>query len=95
MSLATHIEKINLNMLKKGQTAKIIQISESFLKEQSPLPQGELERRLLEMGFTEGTTVTLMHEGPFGKDPIVVLIRSCQLIALRKKEAEAIFVQFI
>ena len=88
--------KLNqLNLLKKGQKAQIIEISELNLNEQSPLPEGELERRLLEMGFSEGSEVTLVHEGPFGKDPIVVLLRACHLIALRRKEAAAIKVSLI
>lgn len=81
-----------LSTLKKGQKAHIVQISESNLSQESVLPQGELERRLLEMGFSEGSEVTLLHEGPFGKDPIVVRLHSCHLIALRKKEASAILV---
>ena len=85
--------QLQLSQLQKGQTAQIIEISESFLHGESILPQGELERRLLEMGFAEGSPVTLMHEGPFGKDPIVVLIRSCYLVALRRQEASAIRVK--
>ena len=86
---------LKLSALKKGQKAQIFQISEANLSGESLLPEGELERRLLEMGFSEGSQVTLMHEGPFGKDPIVVLIRSCYLVALRKKEAAAILVNLI
>ncbi len=81
-----------LSSLEKGQTAKITRIDESHLAGDKQLPSGELERRLLEMGFAEGSEVTLMHEAPFGKNAIVVLIRSCYLVALRKKEAAAIFV---
>ena len=84
---------IPLSTLKKGQSAQITQVCESNLCGESLLPQGELERRLLEMGFSEGTQVTLMNEGPFGKDPLVFLIRSCHLIALRRKEASAILVE--
>ncbi|MES2615885.1 MAG: FeoA family protein [Bdellovibrionota bacterium] len=84
-----------LSSLKKGQKAQILQISETNLNTESPLPAGELERRLLEMGFSEGSQVTLMHEAPFGKDPIIVLLRACHLVALRKKEAAAIMVNLI
>jgi ferrous iron transport protein A len=91
----THSPKYPLSQLKKGQRAEIIEINEKYLNEQSPLMEGELERRLLEMGFSEGSMITLMHEAPFGKEAIVVLLRSCHLIALRKKEAGAIVVQLI
>ena len=30
----------------------------------------ELERRLLELGFVEGASVEVLHEGPVGRDPI-------------------------
>ena len=66
--------QLQLNDLKKGQKAQIEHINESNLNGHSLLPCGELERRLLEMGFSEGLPVTLMHEGPFGKDPIVVML---------------------
>lgn len=82
-----------LDLLKKGEKAHIISISEDHLRTKNQLPAGELERRLLEMGFTEGTLVTLLHEGPFGKDPIAVLIRTCSTVALRRQEAQAILVE--
>ena len=90
-----HSNSSQLSTLKKGQKAQITQISESNLNGESLLPEGELERRLLEMGFSEGSQVTLMHEGPFGKDPIVVLLGSSHSVALRKKEAAAILVHLI
>lgn len=82
-----------LSTLKKGREAQIVEINETKLMGSNLLPKGELERRLLEMGFSEGTTVTLIEEGPFGKDPLVFLLRSCHLIALRRQEASAILVQ--
>lgn len=84
---------IQLNTLQKGQKARIMQISETNLNGESLLPEGELERRLLEMGFAEGLPVKIMHEGPFGKDPIVVSLGESHLVALRRNEASAILVQ--
>jgi ferrous iron transport protein A len=55
------------------------------------LAPGELERRLLEMGFVEGAAVELLHEGLFGRDPIAVRVDGVT-IALRRKEAAAILV---
>ncbi len=51
----------------------------------------EIERRLLELGFVEGATVEILHEGPVGRDPIAVRVNDCT-IALRRREAMAIFV---
>lgn len=55
------------------------------------LAAAELERRLLELGFVEGATVEILHEGPLGRDPIAVRINDTT-IALRRREAMAIIV---
>lgn len=57
----------------------------------SNLPAGELERRLIELGFTEGAAVEILHEGAFGRDPIAVRINDAT-VALRRREAMAILV---
>jgi ferrous iron transport protein A len=57
----------------------------------SNLPAGELERRLLELGFTEGALIEILHEGIFGRDPIAVRINDAT-VALRRREAMAILV---
>ncbi len=57
----------------------------------SDLPTGELERRLIELGFTEGSYVEILHEGAFGRDPIAVRVNNAT-IALRRREALAILV---
>jgi ferrous iron transport protein A len=51
----------------------------------------ELERRLLEMGFIEGAAVEVLHEGPFGNDPIAVRVDDTT-VALRRRDADAILV---
>ncbi len=51
----------------------------------------ELESRLLELGFVEGADVKVLHEGPFGRDPIAVRVNDTT-IALRRREAMAILV---
>ena len=51
----------------------------------------ELERRLVEFGFTEGAYVEVLHEGPLGHDPIAVRVNRAT-IALRRREAMAILV---
>lgn len=55
------------------------------------LPGHELERRLLELGFVEGASVELLHQGLLGGDPIAVRVAHAT-IALRRREAMAIMV---
>lgn len=57
----------------------------------SDLPSGELEKRLIELGFVEGASVEILHEGPFSADPIAVRVNNAT-IALRRREAMAILV---
>jgi ferrous iron transport protein A len=59
--------------------------------ELSDLPGEELERRLIELGFTEGAHVEILHEGIFGRDPIAVRVNDAT-VALRRREAMAIIV---
>jgi ferrous iron transport protein A len=51
---------------------------------------GELVRRLLEIGFVEGASVEVMHEGPFGRDPIAVRVDGATTVALRRRDAATI-----
>lgn len=55
------------------------------------IPPDELERRLLEIGFTEGASIRVLHEGLFGRDPIVVVADGTR-VALRRREARVILV---
>ena len=57
----------------------------------SILPAAELESRLIEMGFVEGASVEILHEGTFGKDPIAVRVDNAT-VAIRRREAMAIVV---
>ncbi|APJ05088.1 hypothetical protein AXG55_04700 [Silvanigrella aquatica] len=84
-----------MSSLQKGERAEVVQVTEKHLRNNNGLPEGELERRLLEMGFVEGTEVTLQHEGFIKKDPIAVLLRVCSLVAIRRHEAQAILVRKI
>lgn len=56
------------------------------------LPAIELERRLLEMGFVEGARVNLLHEGPFGRDPICIRLDDMR-VALRRRDARGVMVR--
>lgn len=55
------------------------------------LPSLEIEHRLMEMGFTQGASVEIKHEGLWGSDPIAVKVNSIT-IALRRRLANAILV---
>lgn len=57
----------------------------------SGVAAGEIERRLLELGFVEGAAIEVLHEGPVGRDPIAVRLNDTT-IALRRREAMSIFV---
>ncbi len=45
--------------------------------------------RLMEMGLLEGSSVEVVHEAPFGADPIAIRVRGI-LVALRRSEANAV-----
>ncbi len=62
------------------------------LPDHHDLPEGELERRLIELGFIEGACVEILHEGLFGRDPIAVRVND-STVALRRREAMAIVVE--
>lgn len=57
----------------------------------SGLSSEELERRLIELGFVEGASVEILHEGAIGHDPIAVRVDSAT-VALRRREAMAVLV---
>ncbi len=57
----------------------------------SALEPGELERRLLEIGFVEGARFEVVHEGLIGRDPIAVKLDD-MTVALRRREAAAVLV---
>ena len=57
----------------------------------SSLQPIELESRLIELGFVEGASVELLHQGLFGGDPIAVRVADTT-IALRRREAMAVMV---
>jgi ferrous iron transport protein A len=59
--------------------------------ESNGISAAEIERRLLELGFVEGASVEILHEGPLGRDPIAVRVNAAT-IALRRREAMAILV---
>ncbi|WP_086935462.1 FeoA family protein [Azospirillum sp. B510] len=78
-----------LGALRKGQRAVVTGLDETAIS--TPLPPGELERRMIEMGLIEGARVEILHEGFPGADPLAVRIDD-HTLALRRAEAHAILV---
>ena len=74
-------KSVPLGSLKKGQKGLIIRIAEGG--------SSGLDKRFMEMGFIEGSSVEIIHEAPFGGDPFAVRVRG-SLVALRRKEAALI-----
>lgn len=70
----------NLRHLKAGCTATVARIN----------GEGALRKRLMEMGITKGTAVTVKKIAPLG-DPIQINVRGYEL-SLRKDEAENVII---
>lgn len=80
---------MRLGELPLGARAEIVALDERAVA--TPLHEGELERRLIEMGLVEGARVEVLHEGFPGRDPIAVRV-SEHTVALRRAEANAVIV---
>ena len=63
-----------------GDTATVVRL----------VGEGAIKRRIMDMGITKGTTVTVRKVAPLG-DPIEVTVRGFEL-SLRKDEAENVIV---
>lgn len=73
-----------LGELKRGQKGIILSVG---------CPDDAVfQQRLMEMGLLEGSWVEVIHEAPFGGDPIAVRVRGA-LIALRRNEANSVLIQ--
>lgn len=73
---------MKLSQLKRGDHARIRQIDAAE----------SLARKLLEMGMEEGMEVTLLHEGPIGRDPMAIRLGD-RVIALRRADAAFVTVE--
>ena len=78
-----------LGMAQRGFAGTIHRLDTD--KAHSALSDGELESRLIELGFVEGARVEILHEGIVGRDPIAVRVDNVT-IAVRRREAMAIIV---
>ncbi|WP_297435538.1 ferrous iron transport protein A [uncultured Clostridium sp.] len=52
----------------------------------------KLAKRLLALGFVNGTSIKLKRKAPFSGDPIIISIRGFD-IAIRKQDAKSIFLK--
>ena len=52
---------------------------------------GSMRRRLLDVGFTKGTTVLCVGKSPLG-DPVAYFVRGCK-IAIRQRDAHGIILK--
>lgn len=79
-------ETAHLGLMKKGFKGLISGFKEAL----SPEIEDGIDR-LRDMGFAEGLTVEILHQNPFGADPIAVQIDS-MTVALRRREAALVLV---
>ena len=69
---------MTLNELGGGKTAKVVRLN----------GEGAVKRRIMDMGITKGTDVTVRKIAPLG-DPLELTVRGYEL-TIRKDEAEKI-----
>lgn len=72
---------MNLKEVKIGGTAKVKKLT----------GEGAVKRRIMDMGITKGTEVTVRKVAPLG-DPIEITVRGYEL-SIRKADAEMIEVE--
>ena len=70
-----------LRDVKVGDNARVVKLH----------GEGAIKRRIMDMGLTKGTEVTVCKVAPLG-DPIEVTVRNYQL-SIRKAEAEMVEVE--
>jgi ferrous iron transport protein A len=73
---------VRLGELRKGEGGYICQVEGN----------DALVRRLLEMGLVEEAYVEIVHEAPFGRDPVAVRVRG-GLLGLRRQEASCVLLR--
>jgi ferrous iron transport protein A len=72
-----------LGQLNPGSVARVLSVG---TKDDC---SADLMRRLLEMGVLVGARVEVLHQAPFGGDPLAIRVRG-SIIALRRNEANHI-----
>ncbi len=70
-----------LKDVKVGQTVQVVRLQ----------GEGAIKRRIMDMGITKGTQISVRKVAPFG-DPIEVTVRGYEL-SLRKEDARMVQVE--
>jgi Fe2+ transport system protein FeoA len=83
--------KVPLTALKDGETATIVSIDTASSSEQRSRRRWGFMKRLMDMGLTPGTKVTVVKSAPF-HGPIEVIVRGSRL-ALGRGVAERVLVE--
>ena len=78
-----------LGELLKGQSGTIVSVGSGELLTDHGVDA--ITKRLLNLGFIEGSHIEVLHEAPLGGDPIAVMV-SGAIVALRRHEANYISV---
>jgi ferrous iron transport protein A len=86
---STSIRTIALGLADKGFRGRVARVGGGHSN--GPLDAAELERRLIEMGFVEGASIELLHEGFLGRDPIAVRVDDTT-VAMRRRDANMVLV---
>ena len=78
---------VSLLELPRHQFARVVQVDERS-------PNDRVTRRLRELGFVPGETVSLVATGPVGADPVLIQVGYTRF-ALRRQEADRVRVQLL
>lgn len=73
---------VSLLTLGRHQSAKVVQVDDRK-------PNDLVSRRLRELGFVPGETVSLVATGPVGDDPVLIQVGYTRF-ALRRAEADRV-----
>ncbi len=76
------MKTVKLGQLRAGQQGRIVAVG-------AGVESAAWIQRLMAMGFLEGSIAEVVHEAPFGGDPLAVRVRGT-LLALRRQEANAV-----
>lgn len=78
---------VSLLAVPRHQAARVVQVDER-------MPNDRVSRRLRELGFVPGETVSLVATGPVGADPVLIQVGYTRF-ALRRAEAERVRVRLL
>ncbi|TNE66005.1 MAG: ferrous iron transport protein A [Alphaproteobacteria bacterium] len=83
-------DSIRLGTMRPGHRGRITHFDAAHLNGEG----ADLSDRLREMGFAENLIVEVLHQSPFGRDPIAVRVGS-MTVALRRMDANIVVVTSI